>query len=289
MKFDFIEEHQGAHSVEMMAEFLGVSRGGYYAWLKRPRSERSRIDERVVREIRSIQGETDYTYGSPRMTEELCSRGFRVGHNRVARLMRTYGLGVRRKKRYRPTTDSAHSLPVAENLLKRCFEVPGPNQAWVSDLTYVATDEGWLFLCVIIDLFSRKVIGWSMSSSLKTELVLQALTMALMRRRPPQGLIFHSDRGSQYCSHAFGRLTKGRGIRQSMSRKADPWDNAPAESFFKTLKGELCGHRAFRTREQAHGAIFKYIEVFYNRIRLHSYLGYLPPAEFERISARRVA
>ena len=289
MKFSFIEEHREAHSVERMAEVLGVSRSGYQAWRSRPRSERARVNEGLVEEIRAIQSTSGYTYGSPRVTEALHRGGYRVGHNRVARLMRENGLGVRRKSRYRSTTDSKHSLPVAENLLQRCFEVPETNQAWVSDLSYLPTAEGWLYLCVIIDLYSRKVVGWSLSTRIDTELVLQALMMALMRRRPPKGLIFHSDRGCQYCSQAFRKRTNNYGIRQSMSRKGDPWDNAPAESFFKTLKSELCGHKAFRTREEARAAIFEYIEVFYNRVRLHSYLGYLPPEEYERISAAKVA
>ncbi len=289
MKFMFIDEHREAHSVERMAELLGVSRSGYYAWVDRPRSERSRQEERLVEEIRAIQSGCEYTYGSPRVSKALRERGYRVGRNRVARLMRENGLGVRRKRRYRSTTDSRHSLPVAENLLERCFEVPEANQVWVPDISYIATAEGWLYLCVIIDLYSRKVVGWSMSTSMRTELILQALTMALMRRKPPEGLIFHSDRGTQYCSHAFRGYSKSHGIRQSMSRKGDPWDNAPAESFFKTLKSELCGHRAFRTRKEARAAIFEYIEVFYNRVRLHSYLGYVAPEQYERISAEKVA
>ena len=289
MKYRFIKKHQGAHSVERMARMLGISRSGYYAWRIRPRSESVRTDERLVETIRTIQRGSDYTYGSPRVTAALRQRGYRVGHNRVARLLRLNGLGVRYKRRFRSTTDSNHSLPVAENLLERCFDVPETNQAWVSDISYIATAEGWLYLCVVIDLYSRKVIGWSMSRRMKTELVLQALMMALMRRKPPEGVIFHSDRGSQYCSQVFRERTKIYGMRQSMSRKGDPWDNAPAESFFKTLKSELCGHRAFRSREEARAAIFQYIEVFYNRVRLHSYLGYLAPEGYEQISAEKVA
>lgn len=289
MKYRFIEQQRGAHSVEKMAGLMGVSRSGYYGWRGRPRSERKREDERLLERISSIQSRSDYTYGSPRVTETLRRRGYRIGHNRIARLMRENGLGVRRKRRYRSTTDSKHSFPVAENLLERCFDVPEPNQAWVSDISYIATAEGWLYLCVVIDLYSRKVIGWSMSRRIKTELVLEALKMALMRRKPPEGVIFHSDRGSQYCSKVFRKRTKTFRMLQSMSRKGDPWDNAVAESFFKTLKNELCGHRAFRTRKEARAAIFEYIEVFYNRIRLHSYLGYYAPAEYEQISGRRAA
>jgi putative transposase len=285
MKFSFIEQHREVHSVGKMAGILGVSRGGYYAWRCRARSQRARATEQLVKRIEEIQGEVKYRYGSPRITRELRRRGVQVGHNRVARLMRQEGLGARRKRRFRSTTDSKHSLPVAENLVNRDFQVPEVNKAWVSDITYIPTAEGWLYLCTILDLHSRKVVGWSMSPRLKSDLVMQALRMAVMRRRPPQGLIFHSDRGCQYCSHVFRRWTRRYGLRQSMSRKGDCWDNAPAESFFKTLKGELYGHRAFGSRQEARTAIFEYIEVFYNRVRLHSSLGYRSPAEYEHQSA----
>ena len=193
------------------------------------------------------------------------------------------------RKRFRSTTDSNHGLKVVDDLIKREFDVASRNEAWLSDITYIATAEGWLYLCVVIDLFSRKVVGWSMSTRLKTDLVLQALMMGLMSRKPPEGMIFHSDRGSQYCSHAFRRRAQRHGLRQSMSRKGDCWDNAPAESFFKTLKSELCGHRAFRSRRAARAAIFEYIEVFYNRVRLHSTLGYLSPCEYEGCESQKLA
>jgi putative transposase len=282
MKFRFIEEHREVHSVVKMAGMLGVTRGGYYAWRTRARSKRSRKDEQLVEDIKVIQQEVKDRYGSPRVHRELRRRGKQVGHNRVARLMRVNGLGARRRKRYRSTTDSRHDLPVAENLLNRRFEVPATNMAWVSDITYIPTAEGWLYLCSILDLHSRRVVGWSMSSRMTGDLVVQALLMAVLLRRPPKGLIFHSDRGSQYCSHVFRRWAQRYGIRQSMSRKGDCWDNAPAESFFNTLKAELCGHRAFGSRQEARTEIFEYIEVFYNRVRLHSSLGYRSPAEYER-------
>jgi transposase InsO family protein len=285
MKFRFIEAHREVHSVVKMARLLGVTRGGYYAWRSRTPSQRSAEEQRIVEQIKGIQAEVKDRYGSPRVHRELRGRGFRVGHNRVARLMRQHGLGAKRRRRYRSTTDSAHALPVAENLLNRGFEVPVANRVWVSDLTYIPTAEGWLYLCTILDLHSRRVVGWSMSSRMTSELVVQALLMAVLLRRPPAGLIFHSDRGSQYCSHGVRRWAARHGIRQSMSRKGDCWDNAPAESFFKTLKAELYGHQAFRTRQEARTAIFEYIEVFYNRIRLHSSLGYQSPADFERQSA----
>jgi putative transposase len=289
MKFRFIEGHREAHSVAKVAKVLGVSRGGYYAWRSRAGSERARGAEQLVKRIEGIQGEVKYRYGSPRMTRELQRRGIRVGHNRVARLMRQEGLGARRRRRFRSTTDSKHALPVAENLLNRGFEVAAANRVWVSDITYIPTAEGWLYLCSILDLHSRRVVGWAMSSRITSALVLQALMMAFIGRRPPKGLIFHSDRGSQYCSHRVRTWTLLHAMRQSMSRKGDCWDNAPAESFFKTLKGELYGHRAFGSREEARTAIFEYIEVFYNRVRLHSSLGYRSPAEYERQSARNAA
>lgn len=285
MKFSFIEQHREVHSVVKMAGILGVTRGGYYAWRTRARSKRSQQDEQLVEDIKGIQAEVKDRYGSPRVHRELRGRGIRVGRNRVARLMRQHGLGAKRRKRYRSTTDSVHALPVAENLLNRTFEVPVANRVWVSDLTYIPTAEGWLYLCTVLDLHSRRVVGWSMSPRMTTQLVVQALLMAVLLRRPPQGLIFHSDRGSQYCSHVFRRWAGHYGIRQSMSRKGDCWDNAPAESFFKTLKAELYGHRAFRSRQEARTVIFEYIEVFYNRVRLHSSLGYRSPAEYERQSA----
>jgi len=289
MKFRVIEEHRGIHGVGKVARILGVSRGGYYAWRGRPQSERDRVDGELVEEIRTIQERVEYRYGSPRVTEELKRIGHRVGHNRVARLLREKGLGARPEKRYRSTTDSKHDLPVAQDLLNRVFEVPRADHTWVSDLSYIPTAQGWLYLCSIMDLYSRKVVGWSLSTTMTTEFVLQALMMALMRRKPPKGLIFHSDRGSQYCSHVFRERTGLYGIRQSMSSKGDPWDNAPMESFFKTLKSELCGGKAFRSREEARTAIFEYIEVFYNRMRLHSSLGYLTPVEYEQVKGRRAA
>jgi putative transposase len=285
MKFGFIERHREAHSVAKVAKVLGVSRGGYYAWRRRAGSRRAREAEQLVQRIREIQREVKYRYGSPRITHELRRRGVRAGHNRVAALMHQQGLGARRRRRFRSTTDSRHSLPVAENLLNRDFQVSVPNKVWVSDISYVPTAEGWLYLCTILDLHSRKVVGWSMSERIKTDLVVQALIMAVLGRRPPKGLIFHSDRGCQYCSHVFRRWTRRYGMVQSMSRKGDCWDNAPAESFFKTLKSELYGHRAFGSRQEARTAIFEYIEGFYNRLRLHSSLGYRPPAEYERQSA----
>jgi len=234
-----------------------------------------------VDEIRRIQESKKYRYGSPRITRELWGQGRVVGENRVARLMRENGLGARPKRRFRVTTDSSHRQQVAENLLQRRFEVAGRDVAWVSDLTYIATAEGWMYLAVVMDLYSRKIVGWSMSSRMSTDLVLRAFMMAALRRRPPRGLIFHSDRGSQYSSRAFAKALDRRGIVRSMSRRGDCWDNAPAESFFKTLKSELIAKRIYPTRRRARAEIFQYIEVFYNRQRRHSSLDYMTPVEFE--------
>jgi len=289
MKYRFMEEHRKTHSVEMMAKMLKVTRSGYYAWKSRDMSVRERMDEELLKQISEIQKIVKYRYGSPRATEELIRRGYRVGRNRIARLMRENNLGRRPKKRFRSTTDSDHSLKIAENLLNREFDVSNPNKAWVSDITYLLTAEGWMYLCVVMDLYSRKIIGWAMSNRMKTDLVIQAVMMALPTRKPPDGMIFHSDRGSQYCSHRFQRLLKRNKIRQSMSRKGNCWDNAPAESFFKTLKQELHGYRAFKTRREARADVFEYIEVFYNRVRLHSTLGYLTPDEYDRYRIRKVS
>ena len=289
MMFRFIDEQRRYHSVEKMAGLLGISRGGYYAWRQRPKSVRALDDERLVASIEAIQEQVKHRYGSLRITEALARAGSSVGHNRVARLMREHELGRRPRKRYRSTTNSAHTHPVAENVVNREFEVPEMNRVWSSDITYVATAEGWLYLCVVIDLYSRKVIGWAMKATMQAQLVVDALMMALMRRRRPSGVIFHSDRGSRYASETVRRCVRRHGLVQSMSRKGNCWDNAPTESFFSTLKNELCGAEAFVTRAQARQEIFEYIEIFYNRMRLHSTLGYLSPAAFEEAREQKAS
>jgi|TARA_B100001971_G_C18200886_1_gene544517 transposase InsO family protein len=281
MKYRFIADHQKSHRVGKMADLLDVSRSGYYAWQASEESTRVRRDRELAEEIELIQKQVRRVYGSPRMTQELARRGHCVGHNHVARLMRERDLGARPKKRVRVTTRARKGDQVAQNVLNRRFRVAAPDRVWISDITYVATAEGWLYVCVVLDLYARRVVGWSMSSSLGTELALQAFMMAFMRRRPPRTLLFHSDRGVQYTSHAFCRALELRGIRQSMSRKGDCYDNACAESFFKTLKTELTNRMFFRTRQEAKAAIFEYVEAFYNRVRLHSAIGYVPPCEFE--------
>lgn len=289
MKYRFIEMQRRFHSVEMMAGVLGVSRGGYYAWRRRKSSRRTAANTVLAKRIRKVQRKARWRYGSPRVTAELRRQGFAANEKRVARIMRALELGRRRRKKFRVTTKSAHRHEPAPNLLERDFTAAGPNRVWVSDLSYVATAEGWLYLCVILDLYSRRVVGWSMSTSLATDMVVRAFLMAVLGRTPPVGLIFHSDRGVQYASAQFRSQLRSHRMQQSMSRKGDCWDNACAESFFSTLKEELIGDTVFRSRNEAKRAIFEYIEVFYNRKRLHSYIGDVPPVEFEEESDTQIA
>ena len=282
MKFAFIEAEKARLPVAPTCAVLGVSRAGFYAWRARVAAPRTRDDQLLAIKIAAIHSASRRRYGSPRVHEELRDQGVRTGRKRVARLMRAQGLQARRKRRFRVTTDSRHDLPVGPNVLARQFDVPAPNTAWVTDITYIWTREGWLYLVVILDLFSRRIIGWSMSEQVTRQLVLDALAMALSRRQPPRGLIHHSDRGSQYASHDYRRLLAAHGIVCSMSRRGNCWDNAVAESFFSTLKLELVYENEWATRAEARAAIFEYLEVFYNGQRRHSSLGYLSPVAFER-------
>ena len=287
MRFAFIEAQKACIPVAPMCGVLGVSRAGFYAWRSRPAPARAREDQRLGVEIASIHSESHKRYGSPRVLAELRCRGTRTGRKRVARLMRQQNLRARRKRRFRTTTDSKHDLPVASNVLARKFEMTAPNRAWVTDITYVWTSEGWLYLVVILDLFSRRVVGWSMSERITRQLALDALGMALSRRQPPRGMIHHSDRGSQYASRDYRRMLAANGIVCSMSRRGDCWDNAVAESFFSTLKLELVYENQWVTRSQARTAMFEYLEVFYNQQRRHSSLGYLSPVAYERCHERK--
>jgi transposase InsO family protein len=282
MKYRFMEGQQGTHSVERMAEVLGVARSGYYAWQERGESRRDRANEELARRIKGIQKKAKYRYGSPRVTAQLRREGWAVGHNRVARVMRERGLQARSKRRFRSTTKAGESRRAAPNLLGQEFEVSRVNAVWLSDISYLGTAEGWVYLAVVLDLCSRRVVGWAMSSRLSTDLVLRAFWMAVLRRRPPKGVVFHSDRGSQYSSHAFRAALRQCGMMQSMSRKGNCWDNAPTEAFFGSLKAELMQGKAFSSRGEARAAIFEYMEVFYNRQRLHSSLGYTTPVEYEQ-------
>jgi len=266
-----------------MCDVLRVSRSGYYAWRRRPVSGRSQQRELLLSEIKQIHHERKKdVYGSPRVHEELKARGKRCNVKTVAGIMRENGIQSKTAKKFKATTDSKHSRPVAQNVLNRNFDVQGANQVWLADITYVWTREGWLYLAAVEDLYSRKVVGWSLSERLHSRLVVDAFEMAIGRRLPGEELLHHSDRGSQYASEHYQRLLQAHGISCSMSRKGDCYDNAPMESFFATLKKELIYHEEYQTREEARQSIFEYIEVFYNRVRRHSALGYLSPDDFER-------
>jgi len=261
---------------------MEVSRSGYYQYLKTDFNIKVDKDFVLLSIIRQIHSETRGTYGTRRTSQSLRSRGHNVGRYRSRNLMKKAGVSVKRRKKFRITTDSKHNLPVAPNLLHRNFQVDLPDTVWCSDITYLWTMEGWLYLAVVIDLYSRKVVGWAMSSSMKASLVTDALSMAYWRRKPGKGLIHHSDRGSQYASFDYRNLLGIYGMICSMSRKGDCWDNAVAESFFHSLKTEWTNDIIYRTRSDARGDVIQYIEMFYNSNRLHSYLEYKNPNDFEK-------
>ena len=285
MRFRAIRRHERRYPIGLMCRVLEVSRGGYYAWRGRGDSARAVSDRELVRQIREIHTGFRRAYGSPRVHSELIDRGFCCSENRVARLMREHGIRARRARRFRVTTQSNHEYPVAPNLLNRDFVAKKRDQRWAGDITFVWTREGWLYLAVILDLFSRRVVGWATSNRIDRYLALRALTMALDGRDPQENLLHHSDRGSQYACRDYRRELRDRGISCSMSRKGDCWDNAVVESFFATLKTELIHHEDFLTRRQATGQIFWFIEGFYNTSRKHSFLGQISPAQFEERSS----
>lgn len=282
MRFGFIQEHVQRFSVRLMCQIMGVSTSGYYAWRQRSLSQRAQGERVLLGLIRAAVKQGRKTYGYRRV-HALVKEEFACSRPRVARLMRENGLQPRQKRRFRKTTQSGHHLPVAPNLLFQDFSTSVANQKWVADITYIPTDQGWLYLSTIEDLFSRLIVGWSMASALNDLLTRQALLMALGRRRPMAGMIHHSDQGRQYASGAYRELLAQAGIVQSMSRRGNALDNAPMESFYSRLKNELIHHRHFCTRAEARRDIFEYIEVFYNRQRLHSALGYRSPADFEAL------
>ena len=284
MRYRAILDHAGRFATRLMCRALQVSPAGYYAWRDRPESERRRRNRALLIEIQRCHAQSRRNYGSPRITRDLRAAGRRVSENRVACLMRKNAIRAKTARKWRATTDSAHKLPVATNTLDRQFAVTVPNCVWAGDISYVWTQEGWLYLAVVLDLFSRTVIGWAMGPRLTADLATTALTMALWRRKPKPGLLHHSDRGVQYASGDYQARLAGAGIRCSMSRKGNCWDNACVESFFGTLKKELVHDRHYLTREEAQQDIFEYIEVFYNRQRRHSTLGYRSPAEFEAMT-----
>lgn len=284
MKYRAIKDHADRFAICLMCRVLAVSPAGYYAWRKRPESARTREDRRLLVQIRAFHSRSQRNYGSPRITRDLWAAGERCGENRVARLMRAEGIRAKRVKRWRATTNSKHSWPVANNVLNRDFQVSAPNQVWAGDITYLHTEEGWLYLAVVIDLYSRAVVGWSMLPHLGAQLATQALQMALGRRGVHEGLLYHSDRGVQYACAEYQRLLREAGISCSMSRRGNCWDNACVESFFSTLKLERVHHQHYLTREQAKQDVFQWIEMVYNRQRRHSTLGYRSPAEFEAMT-----
>ena len=283
MKYSFITQHKNAYPVSLQCQVLGVSRNGYYQyWRSRENRPDDPIHQEMLEWVEDIAKSSDYTYGSRRMKVALNVLGYPVSRNKARKLMREANVQARQRKKYKVTTNSNHRQPVFDNLLKREFEVAQPDQVYAADVTYIWTQEGWLYLAVVIDLCSRKVVGWSMSSRMKAQLVCDALHMAIWRRRPEAGLVHHSDRGSQYASKAFRRLLKAHGIKGSMSRKGDCWDNAVVESFFGSLKQERVQWRNYQTRHEAQQDILEYISMFYNSNRLHSYLGYMSPNDFEQ-------
>jgi len=285
MRFKFIEDNRGVLPIERLCGIMDVSPRGYRAWRSRPISLSQRDDMVLLAHIREQYKLSLCSYGRPRMTEELKELGLGVGHRRVGRLMRQNSISVVRTRKHKVTTDSNHTFNIAPNLLNRNFTADRPNQKWVVDISYIWTREGWLYLAVVLDLHSRRVIGWAVSNRMKRDLAIRALNMAIALRRPPKGCIHHSDRGSQYCSHDYQKILRQHGFEVSMSRKGNCWDNAAMETFFKTIKAELIWRQSWQTRRQAELAIFEYINGFYNPRRKHSTLGWKSPLAFERIAA----
>ena len=285
MIFAWIEERKDEWPVTQLCRVLEVSRSGFYAWRSREASAADERREELTAEVKEIHAEVKARYGSPRIHAELVDRGHECSVNFVAKVMREAGIAAKTKRKFRQTTDSNHALPVAENILDRNFDPEEPNTSWVADVTYIPTREGWLYLAVVEDLFSRRVVGWSMDATMTSRLVVDALEMALADRLKGSscsGLVAHSDRGSQYASEHYQRRLKEEGIECSMSRRGNCWDNAAMESFFASLKKELVHDEDYVTREEAKASIFEYIEAFYNRVRRHSSLGYVAPEEYER-------
>jgi len=265
-----------------MCQVLEVSRSGYYGWLNRKPSQRQLENEKLKLKIAEIYWQHKGRYGSPRIYRQLKKEGYNYNIKRIERLMNVMELKAIQKRKFKKTTDSNHNLPLKKNLLNRNFNVTQPNKVWVSDITYISTNEGWLYLAVIIDLYSRKVVGWSINKRMTKQLVIDALNMGIKNRKPDKGLIFHSDRGTQYASHDFQKELWKNTMRSSMSRKGDCWDNAVAESFFSTIKTELIYQNKYKNRKQARQDIFQYIAVYYNRIRMHSTLNYKSPENYEK-------
>ena len=282
MRYQFIEKQKKAWPVTLMCGVLGVSRSGYYDWTARGLSRHARLNQDLDKRIHAIFAEHRHRYGAPRIAKTLHQAGLGCSENRIARRMRALNLRAIQAKKFKVTTDSNHSRPVAPDLLKQDFSAAVPNQKWTTDITYVWTDEGWLYLAVVMDLYSRAIVGWSMNQRMTQHLVCDALTMALFRRHFPKGTILHSDRGSQYCSKRYQQLIRNNRLHCSMGRKATCYDNAVTESFFHTLKVELVHRDRYVTRRKAQSSIFEYIETYYNQQRRHSAIGYQVPMIFEK-------
>jgi len=286
--FAWVEERRHEYPVAALCRALGVSRSGFYAQAKRPRPAAKARRAELLARIGEVHAEAKARYGSPRVHAELSARGVACCVNTVAKVMRAGGIRAKTSRRFVRTTDSRHHLPVAANVLGRDFAPAGPNEKWCADFTYVPTLEGWLFLALVVDLFSRRIVGWAMAATMTSRLVVDALDMAVARRGPAAGLVAHSDRGSQYASEHYRRVLSAEGMTCSMSGVGQCWDNAVVESTFGSLKRELVHHESYATREEARASIFEYVEVFYNRVRRHSTLGYVSPAEYERAHNREL-
>lgn len=292
MKYAFITQHKNTASISLQCQVLGVNRSGYYHY--RAHAANKSVDsvhQAMLERVKAIAEHSRYSYGSRRMMKALTLRGYPMNRDKARKLMREAGVQVRHRKKFKVTTNSNHKQPVFDNLVQREFAVPQLDRVYASDVTYIWTQEGWLYLAVVIDLCSRKIVGWSMGAQMKAQLVCDALTMALWQRRPPAGLIHHSDRGSQYASKAFRRLLKAHEFQGSMSRRGNCWDNAVVESFFGSLKQERVQWCSYQTRYEAQQDVLNYIAMFYNRCRLHSYLGYISPNDFEKqlVNMKKVA
>lgn len=281
MRYALIKEESKHYSIRLMCRLLSVSVSGYYSWQNRKPSSRDEQNKYLAEKIKTIFDEEKSRPGAPRIAKRLNNEGERVSQKRVAKIMKENGWRAKAARKYKATTNSNHQLPVADNLLAQNFSANKPNEKWVSDITYCWTDEGWLYLAVVLDLYSRKVVGWALSDRMTKQLVIDALQMALWSRKPPKGLILHSDRGSQYCSHAYQKLLKDYGLICSMSKKGDCYDNAAMESWNHSFKVEAIHGERFLTRQEAKSHIFEYIEIYYNRKRLHSKIGYRTPDAFE--------
>ena len=282
MKYDFIRTHANDFPVKLLCRQLGVQRSAYYDWRVQPGKVIAPEELALRRRMKELFAASRGSLGSRMMRQNLRQEGFEIGRDKTRRLMKSLKLKVKQKRKYKVTTDSNHTLPVADNVLNRDFSPAAPNQAWGSDITYLWTQQGWIYLAVIIDLYSRRVVGWSIDRRMKKALVIRALMMAVNLRKPPPGLILHSDRGSQYASHEYQKLLQQHGMICSMSRKGNCWDNAPVERFFGSLKREWTGDRWYRTRLEAIADVREYVAVYYNSKRLHSTLEYMTPMNYEK-------